>query len=62
MKNADKIRNMTNKELAIKIAEFIGGWDVEDCDKCPATEICGGEDGKTCEEDVYDWLNQEADQ
>ena len=61
MTNAEKIRSMTDEELAIKIAELVGSWNAGDCEKCPAVETCGGENGKTCEEEVCVWLKSEAD-
>ena len=61
MTNAEKIRGMTDEELAIKIAEFVGGWNASDCDeKCPAVKTCSGDSGKTCEGEICAWLKQEV--
>ena len=61
MTNAEKIRGMTDEELAIKIAEFVGGWNLSDCDeKCPAVKTCCLENGKTCEGEICVWLKSEV--
>ena len=62
MTNAEKIRGMTDEELAIKFAELVPGWIAGHCVQCPAVETCSGDSGKTCEEDICAWLKQEADE
>ena len=53
MINADKIRSMTDKELADWIAEII------DCWHCPVYDKCC--QPKKCNEIIKDWLQQEAE-
>lgn len=55
MTNADKIRNMTNKELA----EFI--CNCSDCriNMCPMYEECGP-NGPTWDDGKIKWLESEA--
>lgn len=53
MTNADKIRSMTDKELADWIAEII------DCWHCPVYDKCC--QPKCCNEIIKDWLQQEAE-
>ena len=60
MTNAEKIRSMTDEELAIRLAELVPGWIAGFCEMCPAVETCGGKNGKTCEEDICLWLKQEV--
>ena len=53
MTKADKIRSMTDKELADWIAEII------DCWHCPVYDKCC--QPKKCNEIIKDWLQQEAE-
>lgn len=55
MTNADKIRAMTDEELADKLAFYL------DCDNCPF-HGCSHfvHNYKICREAVFDWLKQEV--
>lgn len=55
MTNADKIRHMTDKELA----DLFSSW-VYECDynNVPCQEFCEMFDGKTCSERWINWLKK----
>ena len=53
MTNGEKIRQMSDEELA----EFLGLNS--SCPTCPANKICHYD---KCREAFYDWLKQEAKQ
>ena len=57
MTNGDKIRAMTDKELSVKIYNIVS----EDCNQCPVLEVCDDDDGKTCEQEIEDWLKRNTD-
>ena len=57
MTNGDKIRAMTDKELSVNIRHIIK----YDCDQCPALEVCDVDNGKSCEQEIEDWLKRKAD-
>lgn len=50
MTNGDKIRAMTDEELAIKMCEQQYG-----CNSCMADDICTGGNG------FFNWLKQESE-
>ena len=54
--NADRIRAMSDKELAKMITTLGGGFS---CSKC--REIGGGECYTNCEEQCLKWLKQSAE-
>ena len=52
--NGDRIRQMTDEELAYQFAE----WICDELDVCPLTEVTDGI--MTCEQCRIAWLKQEA--
>ena len=56
MTNGDKIRAMSDEELARNIMFRVQG----DCSVCPASKICRSDSELTCKETVENWLRQEA--
>ena len=52
MTNADKIRAMSDEELAPMIAGNLT------CVGCPASEVCRHEDA--CSAEILNWLRQEV--
>lgn len=55
MTNADKIRQMTDKELAEMYNELI-----QDCEYCPLYKSCIDEQYISCPDMYLKWLRQEA--
>lgn len=56
MTNADRIRKMTDKELA----KLFESWGNDcDCNNFPCQEFCEMFDGKSCCERWLDWLKAE---
>lgn len=53
MTNADKIRAMTDEELAIEM--FVG----MECGACPCAGKCGN--GSHCKDTILEWLKQPAE-
>ena len=53
MTNADKIRAMTDEELAGEM--FIG----MECGDCPCADKCGN--GEYCKDTILEWLKQPAE-
>ena len=51
--NADRIRAMTDEELAHTLADLCHG-----CGSCPAVFVCGDEDA--CWETILKWLKEEV--
>lgn len=59
MTNADKIRKMSDEEMAKMLAEFFA----EDCAPCPARELCDESWAlfANCRNLLMYWLKQEAE-
>lgn len=55
MTNADRIRSMTNWEMAKFFVRFFDEANA-DCKKLPCNKCCAG---KLCSEGILDWLNEE---
>lgn len=53
--NADRIRAMTDEELAEFMADNVG------CDDCRFYATCRHDPNKICDEDWLDWLKQEVE-
>lgn len=53
--NGDRIRAMSNKELA----EYMSY--ITECDDCPVNKICYESTEKKCKDMLLDWLNSPAD-
>ena len=56
MTNGDKIRHLTDEELAKVLTQY-------NCALCVAYDVCNKEprwDGTGCEDYVLDWLKQET--
>lgn len=54
MTNADRIRAMTDEELAIEM--FVG----MECGACPCAGKCGN--GSHCKDTILEWLKQPAEE
>lgn len=52
MTNSDRIRNMTDEQLAELLLKTIG--DCSDGSECPAEEVCEGT--TSCREVILKWL------
>lgn len=57
MTNGEKIRAMSDEEMAIEISKFNCGF----CEYCPADDLCKGDEGVTsCKDALMRWLKEEA--
>ena len=57
MTNYERIKNMSAEDMAKAMND-----NVLDCDFCPAFDVCDrGSTGRSCEGNILDWLNEEAD-
>ena len=55
--NADRIRSMTNWEMAKFFVRFFDETNA-DCKKLPCNKCCAG---KMCSEGILEWLKREAE-